>query len=63
MFSDEERVTSNCAGTKGKKQLDIKKINKIHKYVFIMYSIGITEQQAVWKKCRDAINEAGRRKK
>ena len=61
MFSDEERVASNCAGTKGKKQLDINKINKIQEYVFTMYSMGITEQQAVWKKCKDAINEAGRR--
>ena len=63
IFSETDRIGSNCSGTKGKRQLDPTKLEKIKQYVFQMYSMSASEEETMWKKCKDAINEAGRRKK
>lgn len=63
MFTEEERATSNCIGTKGKKQLNVEKLQKIRDYIFQIHTMSSQQQEEQWRKCRDAINELGRRKK
>ena len=63
IFSETDRIGSNCSGTKGKRQLDPTKLEKIKQYVFQMYFMSASEEGIMWKKCNDAINEARRRKK
>jgi len=63
LFTEEERRTSNCAGSKGKKKLDEEKMNKIYEYIFEdQTSLDEYSKVDVWKRARDAINEAGRRR-
>lgn len=62
LFTRQERREGNCAGSKGKKELDINRLNLIEQYVFSLHVMGAAEKNLVWKKCKDAINEAARRK-
>jgi len=62
LFTEEERTTSNCAGTKGKRKFDEEKIDVIYRHVFEGFLVDKHARKYYWKKCRDAINEAGRRK-
>jgi len=62
LFTEEERTTSNCAGTKGKRKFSAEKIDLIYEYVFEGFPVDERAREFYWKKCRDAINEAGRRK-
>ena len=48
---------------KGKGKLDPLKLAKVKQYIFEMYTMSSVEEEITWRKCKEAINEAGRRKK
>lgn len=61
MFSFEERLTSNCLGKRGKKQLDEKKLETIRENTFKLCPLESHEDGVkAWRECRKAIDEGGR---
>ena len=62
MFSMEELKSSNMSGSRGKNKLDENRTNKLRSMIFELYTMSNSQEQIVWKKCRDAINEFCRRK-
>ena len=65
LYTEEEMRTSNCRGVKGKKALDIHRLNYtcMSKNKFFFYSpVPTTDFEQFWKKgCVSAINEGCRR--
>ena len=61
VFSREERIKSNVAGTHGKEKLDVNKIAAIKEATFTVYPTDIRHQVAVWRDCIKAIDEINRR--
>ena len=62
MFSTQERMTSNCAGKKGKDALDPTRLELVKKHVFSEWPLKPgSDGRKEWKDCIQAIDEAGRR--
>ena len=61
VFSKEERMKSNVAGTRGKEKLNSSKIAAIRDATFSMYPTDVRQQHVVWKECIKAIDEMNRR--
>ena len=60
-FSREERLTSNCSGTRGKTALDRVKLEQIRTDVFRYWPLeGKENFEDAWRDCRRAIDEGGR---
>ena len=60
MFTDEEKLSSNCTGTRGKNQLDKKKLETIKSHVLQYWPPDGTESEdTIWKDCIKAIDEGG----
>ena len=60
-FSQEERLTSNCSGTRGKTALDRQELEQIRTDVFRYCSlVGKENFEDAWRDCRRAIDEWGR---
>ena len=61
MFSYEERLTSNCQGKRGKKQLDPKRVDVIRRNTIKLWPLENKEEEgSAWNECRRAIDEGGR---
>ena len=61
MYSREERMTSNCTGSRGKKQLDPARLHKIKEVTFKIWPLDSKENpDDAWKDCKRAIDEGGR---
>ena len=63
MFSLDERLTSNCNGTKGKDLLDETRMEQLRQYIFEFHPMGKEDTRIMWTKCKNAINEGARRLK
>ena len=63
LFTPDERNNCNCSGAKGKGKLDPLKLAKVKQSIFEMHTMSAVEEEITWRKCKEAINEAGRRKK
>ena len=61
VFSKEERMKSNVAGTHGKQKLDVNRISAIRDATFFVYPTDARQQYDVWKGCVRAIDEINRR--
>ena len=61
VFSKEERMKSNVAGTRGKEKLNSNKIAAIRDATFSIYPTDVRQQHVVWKECIKAIDEMNRR--
>ena len=62
IFTKEERRLGNFSGSKGRIILDQEKLGKIKTWVFDVHPMGACEMENTWRKCKNAINEAARRK-
>ena len=61
VFSKEERMKLNVAGTHGKQKLDVSKIAAIKDATFAVYPTDVKQQPTVWRDCMKAIDEMNRR--
>ena len=62
IFSEEERMTSNVSGTRGKLQLDSAKVAFIKRVAFQQFPLkGEERAKKAWSDCIEAIDEANRR--
>ena len=61
LFSKEERMKSNVAGTRSKEKLDPSKITAIREATFSVYPTDVSHQHMVWKGCVKATDEMNRR--
>ena len=60
MFTYDERLTSNCQGKRGKKQLD-KRLEIIRQNTLRLWPLENKEDESkAWHDCRRAIDEGGR---
>ena len=62
IYTEKERKESNCTGSKGKKLLSPRRMKAIKECVFTQFSVAEGQREDVWAHCRNAINEAGRRR-
>lgn len=61
MFTYDERLTSNCQGKRGKKQLDKKRLEVIRENTLKLWPLENKEDEgSAWHDCRRAIDEGGR---
>ena len=61
VFSSEERLESNCTGTRGKKALDKTRLATIQDNAFKLRPLESKENKKdAWKDCCRAIDEGGR---
>ena len=56
MFEASELIGRNISGVRGKKQLDIAKVNKIKEIVHQFYPVPAAEALETWRNCRKAID-------
>ena len=61
MFTYDERLTSNCQGKRGKKQIDKKRLEVIRQNTLRLWPLENKEDEGkAWHDCRRAIDEGGR---
>ena len=60
LFIDEERISSNCRGVRGKTPLDNSRMNAIKNAIWKLCPGSENDRNATWKECIRAIDQHNR---